>query len=139
MRQWIAEFKAFAFRGNLVDLAVGIILGLAFATVVQTLVDGVLLQIVAAIFGQPNFDGLSFGLGDADIQYGLFLSALANFLAVAVVLFFIVRAINRILRPRGAPADPPQTRECPYCFSVIPVAATRCSACTGAVEPVSGR
>ena len=139
MRQWIAEFKAFAFRGNLVDLAVGIILGLAFATVVQTLVDGVLLQIVAAIFGQPNFDGLSFGLGEADIQYGLFLSALANFLAVAVVLFFLVRAINRILRPRGASAEPPETRECPYCYSVIPVAATRCSACTGAVEPVSGR
>jgi large conductance mechanosensitive channel len=139
VRQWIAEFKAFAFRGNLVDLAVGIILGLAFATVVQTLVDGVLLQIVAAIFGQPNFDGLSFGLGEADIQYGLFLSALANFLAVAVVLFFLVRAINRILRPRGAPAEPPETRECPYCYSVIPVAATRCSACTGAVEPVSGR
>ena len=139
MRQWIAEFKTFSFRGNLLDLAVGIILGLAFATVVNSLVDGVLLQIVAAIFGQPNFDGLSFGLGDADIRYGAFLTAVANFLAVAVVLFFLVRAINRIVHPRGAPAEPPETRECPYCYSVIPLAATRCSACTGAVKPVSGR
>lgn len=139
MRQWIAEFKAFAFRGNLIDLAVGIILGLAFAAVVGALVNGILLQIVAAIFGQPNFNDLSFGLGRADIAYGLFLTQLVNFLSVAVVLFFVVRAVNRIVRPRGAPEEPPETRECPYCYSVIPVAATRCSGCTGAVEPVSGR
>jgi len=139
VRQLIAEFKAFAFRGSLLDLAVGIILGLAFAAVVQALVNGILLQIVAAIFGQPDFNGLSFGLGQADIHYGLFLTQLVNFLAVAVVLFFVVRAVNRIVRPRGAPAEPAETRECPYCYSVIPVAATRCSGCTGAVEPVSGR
>jgi large conductance mechanosensitive channel len=139
VRQWIAEFKAFAFRGNLLDLAVGIILGLAFAAVVQALVDGVLLQVVAAIFGRPSFNSLSFGLGRADIQYGLFLTQLVNFLSLAVALFFVVRAVNRIVRPRGAPAEPPETRECPYCYSVIPVAATRCSGCTGAVEPISGR
>ena len=139
MRQLIAEFKAFAFRGNLLDLAVGIILGLAFAAVVGALVDGVLLQIVAAVFGQPDFSGRTFGLGEAHIRYGLFLTQLVNFLAVAVVLFFVVRAVNRIVRPRGAPEEPPETRECPYCFSVIPVAATRCNGCTSAVEPVSGR
>ena len=139
MRQLIAEFKSFAFRGNLLDLAVGIILGLAFAAVVGALVDGVLLQIVAAVFGQPSLSGLTFGLGEADIRYGLFLAQLVNFLAVAVVLFFFVRAVNRIVRPSGAPAELPETRECPYCYSVIPLAATRCSSCTSAVEPVSGR
>jgi large conductance mechanosensitive channel len=135
----IAEFKSFAFRGNLLDLAVGIILGLAFAAVVGALVDGVLLQIVAAVFGQPDLSGRTFELGEADIRYGLFLAQLVNFLAVAVVLFFFVRAVNRIVRPSGAPAEPPETRECPYCYSVIPLAATRCSSCTSAVEPVSGR
>jgi large conductance mechanosensitive channel len=135
----IAEFKTFAFRGNLLDLAVGIILGIAFAQLVQAFVDGVLLQIVAAIFGQPNFNGLAFGLGDADIRYGLFLTQLVDFLAVAVVLFFVLRAVNRIVQPHGAPAEPPETRECPYCYTVIPLAATRCSGCTGAIEPVSGR
>jgi large conductance mechanosensitive channel len=135
----IAEFKSFAFRGNLLDLAVGIILGIAFANVVQALVDGVLLQIVAAVFGQSNFNGLAFGLGDADIRYGLFLTQMVTFLTVAVVLFFVVRAVNRIVQPRGAPAEPPETRECPYCYTVIPLAATRCSGCTGAIEPVSGR
>jgi large conductance mechanosensitive channel len=139
VRELIAEFKAFAFRGNLLDLAAAVILGIAFAAVVDALVSGILLQIVAAIFGQPNFDGLSLGLGEADIRYGRFLTASLSFLAVAVVLFFVVRAVNRIMRPRGAPAEPPQTRECPYCYTVIPVAATRCSGCTGAVEPVSGR
>jgi large conductance mechanosensitive channel len=139
VRELIAEFKAFAFRGNLLDLAAAVILGIAFAAVVDALVGGILLQIVAAIFGQPNFDGLTFGLGDAHIRYGLFLTASVNFLVVAVVLFFVVRAVNRIMRPRGAPTEPPETRECPYCYSVIPLAATRCSACTSAVEPVSRR
>ena len=138
MRQMLEEFKAFAFRGNLLDLAVAIILGLAFTAVVQALVDGVLLQIVAAIFGQSNFNGMSFGLGEADIRYGLFLTNLVNFISIAAVLFFVVRAVNRILHPRGASAEPPETRECPYCFTVIPLAASRCRGCTGAVEPVTG-
>ena len=139
MRRVIAEFKAFAFRGNLLDLAVGIILGIAFAALVQALVDGVLMQIVAAVFGQPDFYSLAFGLGEADIRYGVFLTELVDFIAIAVVLFLVVRAVNRITHPRGAPAEPPKTRECPYCYTVIPLAATRCSGCTGAVEPVSGR
>jgi len=134
----IAEFKAFAFRGNLLDLAAAIMLGIAFAAVVQSLVDGVLLQIIAAIFGQPDFNRLAFGLGDADIRYGVFFTELLDFLAIAVVLFFVVRAVNRIMHPRVS-SGPPETRECPYCYTVLPMAATRCSGCTGAIEPVSGR
>jgi large conductance mechanosensitive channel len=129
------EFKAFALRGNLLDLAVAVILALAFNEVVQALVDGILMQLIAAIFGQPNFDKLSFDLSGTPIRYGLFLTALANFFLVALALFFVVRSANRVLHPRGAPSEPPETRECPYCFTPIALEATRCSACTSQVEP----
>ena len=131
----VDEFKAFAFRGNLIDLAVAVVLGLAFNAVVQALVNGVLLQIVAALFGQPNFDLLAFTLNGTPIRYGLFLTALVSFFVVALALFFVVKAVNRMLHPRGAPSEPPKTRECPYCFTPIALEATRCAACTSKVEP----
>ena len=133
----INEFKAFALRGNLLELAVAFILGVAFAAVVQALVDGILMQLIAALVGQPNFNSLAFDLGGTPIRYGAFLTALVSFLLIAFVLFWIVRAANRLLHPRGAPAEPPQTRECPYCFSPIALEATRCSACTSQVEPAT--
>ncbi|MGH2788461.1 MAG: large conductance mechanosensitive channel protein MscL [Actinomycetota bacterium] len=135
MKRIFAEFKAFAFRGNLLDLAVAVILGLAFNQVVQALVNGVLMPVVAAIFGQPDFNDLSFEVGEASITYGLFLTSLVNFLLVALALFLVIRAVNRIMLPRGAPPEPPRTRECPYCFIPIALEATRCSACTSQVEP----
>jgi large conductance mechanosensitive channel len=136
MKRMFAEFKAFAFRGNLLDLAVGVVLGLAFNAVIQSLVGDVLLQIIAAIFGEPDFNDLSFGIGDATIRYGAFLTAVVNFVLVAIALFFVIRAVNRIMLPRGAPPEPPRTRECPYCFTPIALEATRCSACTSQVEPM---
>jgi large conductance mechanosensitive channel len=136
MRKLFAEFKAFAFRGNLIDLAVAVILGLAFNQVIQALVNYVIMPIVAAIFGQPDFSELAFGLGDSEIKYGVFLTALVHFLLVALALFLIIRAVNRIRLPRGAPPEPPKTRECPYCFTPIALEATRCSACTSQVEPM---
>jgi large conductance mechanosensitive channel len=132
----IREFKTFALRGNLLDLAVAFILGLAFNAVVMALVNGVLLQIVAALFGRPDLDTLSFDLNGTPIRYGTVLTALVNFLLVALVLFFVVRGANRILHPQGAPADPPRTRECPYCYTPVALDATRCSACTSKIEPV---
>jgi large conductance mechanosensitive channel len=137
MRRMTAEFKAFAFRGNLIDLAVAVILGLAFNAVVQALVNGVLMPLIAALFGQPNFNSLYITIGDARIRYGLFITAVVQFLLIALALFFIVRAVNRMLHPRGAPAEPPETRECPYCFTAIPLVATRCSGCTSQVEPIT--
>ncbi len=134
----IREFKSFALRGNLLDLAVAVVLGLAFNTVVQSLVRDVLLQLVAALFGRPNFDSLSVTINGTPIFYGRVLTALAYFLLVALALFFVVRAANRVLHPRGAPAEPPKTRECPYCFTPIALEATRCSACTSQVEPTRG-
>lgn len=139
MKKLLAEFKAFAFKGNVVELAVAVILGLAFNLVVQSLTNNVLMQFVAGIFGQPDFDSLSFGLGEAQIKYGAFLNTVINFLLVALVLFFVVKALNKALRPRGAPEEAPSTRECPYCKSVIPITATRCSACTSEVEPLAPR
>ena len=135
----VDEFKAFAFRGNLLDLAVAFVLGLAFNTVVQALVEGVIMQLVAALFGRPNFDSLSFTLNGTPIRYGLFLTALVIFAIVAFTLFFVVKAANRMLHPHGAPAEPPKSRECPYCFTPIALEATRCAACTSEVEPARGR
>ena len=132
----IREFKAFALRGNLLDLAVAFILGISFSAVVQALVDGILMQLVAALVGRPDFSSLSFDLDGTPIRYGVFLTALVNFFTIAFVLFLLVRAANRVLHPHGAPADPPKTRECPYCFTPIALVATRCGACTSEVEPV---
>jgi large conductance mechanosensitive channel len=135
----VDELKAFALRGNLLDLAVAFVLGLAFNAVVQALVDGVIMQLVAALFGRPNFDSFSFTLDDTPIRYGLFLTALVTFALIAFTLFFVVKATNRMLHPRGAPAEPPKTRECPYCFTPIALEATRCAACTSEVEAARGR
>jgi large conductance mechanosensitive channel len=132
----IREFKAFALRGNLLDLAVAFILGISFSAVVQALVDGILMQLVAALVGRPDLSSLSFDLDGTPIRYGVFLTALVNFFIIAFVLFLLVRAANRVLHPHGAPADPPKTRECPYCFTPIALVATRCGACTSEVEPV---
>ncbi len=131
----LEEFKAFALEGSLIDLAVAVILGLAFSTVVNSLVADVVLQLVAAIVGQPSFNQLSFGLGDATIFYGSFLTALVNFLLVAFVLFLVIKAVNRLQRPAAEPPAP-ATRNCPFCFTLIQAAATRCSACTSEVTPI---
>ena len=134
MKNMLSEFKEFALKGNLIELAVAFILGLAFSAVVLSLVNDVVLQIIAAIVGQPSFDGLSINLNDSAIRYGAFLTALINFLLIAFVLFLIVRTVNKLQRPsQEEPA--PATRNCPFCFTVIPAAATRCSACTSEVVP----
>ena len=97
--------------------------------------DGILMQLIAALVGRPNFDSLSFDLAGTPIRYGVFITALVNFLIIAFVLFWVVRAANRLMHPLGAPLEPPETRECPYCFTPIALEATRCSACTSQVEP----
>jgi large conductance mechanosensitive channel len=134
MTKILDEFKTFAFRGNLLDLAAAVILGLAFNTVVQALVDGVIMPVIAAIVGRPDFDELTIGLGDAEILYGTFLTAVVNFLLVAFALFLVVRTVNRIMLPANPPS--PTTRECPHCFTAVAEAATRCPACTSGLEPL---
>lgn len=102
----------------------------------MALVDGILLQIIAGLVGQPNFNDLAVDFNGTPLRYGLFLTALVTFLLVALALFFVIRAANRMLHPRGTPVEPPKTRECPHCYTPIAVLATRCSACTSEVEPV---
>jgi large conductance mechanosensitive channel len=134
MKSMIDEFKEFALKGNLIEIAVAFILGLAFSAVVTSLVDDIVLQVIAAILGQPSFNRLTININDSVIRYGAFLTALLNFLLIAFVLFLIVKAVNRLdRRPAEEPA--PATRNCPYCLTPIPAAARRCSACTSEVAP----
>jgi large conductance mechanosensitive channel len=128
----IQEFKKFALRGNMIELAVAVILGLAFNAVVQSLVDDILLNLIAAAVGEPDFSELSYQLGDATIRYGAFLTALINFFLVAFALFLVVRAMNRLM---GKEDEPPKMAECPFCKTSIPVNATRCPSCTSPIEP----
>jgi len=134
LNQVINEFREFALKGNLVDLAVAFILGLAFASVVGSLVNDVVMNLIAAIVGEPDFSDLVFTLNGARIGYGAFLTALANFLLITFVLFLFVKAVNRLQRRHETP---PADRSCPYCLTAIPKEATRCSACTSEVEPAA--
>lgn len=129
------EFKEFAFKGSVIELAVAVILGIAFGAVVASFVGDILMNLIAAVIGQPDFSQLSFTVNDAEIRYGAFLNALINFLLVALALFFVIKAMNRASRK---PADEePTVRECPHCLSTIPARASRCSACTMEVRPVT--
>jgi large conductance mechanosensitive channel len=119
----IKEFKDFALRGNLLELAVAFVMGVAFAAVVSSFVDDVVMNVIAAIVGKPDFSDLTFELGDSVIRYGSFLTALTTFLLIAFVLFWVVKAANRVLPQKAT------TRDCPHCLTSIPVAATACAAC----------
>jgi large conductance mechanosensitive channel len=127
----LKEFRAFVMRGNLLELATAVILGLAFNAVIQSLVNDVLMNLIAAVVGEPSFEGLSFTINDAEVRYGAFINAVINFLLVALALFLVIRAYNRMQRPKTE--EEPATRECPFCASAIPVAAKRCPFCTSDV------
>jgi large conductance mechanosensitive channel len=128
----LKEFKEFAFRGNMLDLAVGIIIGAAFGTVVGSFAKDLLTPLVAPLFGVDRVENMKLG----PMLVGNFIAALVGFLLTAFALFFVVRAINRVMGPKDAPPEPPTRRECPYCTTSIPIVATRCPACTSTVEPV---
>jgi large conductance mechanosensitive channel len=102
----LKEFKEFISRGNLVELAVGLILALAFSGLVTSFTENLINPIIGAIFGQPNFDSLVIDIGDAQLRYGAFLTTLLNFLIVGFVLFFVVRAYNRAFPKEEAPGGP---------------------------------
>jgi large conductance mechanosensitive channel len=129
MKEWPAEFKTFLLRGNLVDTAVGIVIGLAFAAVISSLVADLITPLIAAIFGKPDFSTLSFTINSSVFRYGAFINALISFVLVAIVLFFVVIKPVNALRARRESPDP-TTRECPECLSEIPLEAHRCAYCT---------
>jgi large conductance mechanosensitive channel len=133
----LKEFRAFILRGNVVDLAVAVVIGAAFTTVVNALVRDLITPIIAALFGQPNFERLAFTINGARFSYGDFLNALLTFVLVAAAVFFlVVKPINYLMaRMRTEPDVDSHTRGCPECLSQIPVGASRCAFCTSEVAP----
>ncbi|HEX8858471.1 MAG TPA: large conductance mechanosensitive channel protein MscL [Actinomycetes bacterium] len=132
MRGLLTEFKTFVLRGNVVDLAVGIVIGLAFAAVVQALVRDLLTPLIAAIFGRPDFSALSFRINRSVFRYGDFLNAMIAFLTItAAVFFFVVKPMNLLTSHFSHRETPePTTRRCPWCLMDIPLKARRCGYCT---------
>jgi large conductance mechanosensitive channel len=128
----LTEFKQFILRGNVIDLAVAVVIGAAFGAIVTSLVENIITPLIGAIGGQPDFSGLSFELNNSEIRYGAFLNALISFLIIAAVIFFaVVKPMNAILtRMRTEPTPDPLTRKCPFCLSEVQIGATRCPFCT---------
>jgi large conductance mechanosensitive channel len=135
MRSWASEFKQFVLRGNVIDLAVAIVIGAAFAAVVQAAVADLLTPLIAAIFGKPDFSQLAFTVNGSVFKYGHFLNALIAFVIIAVVVFFfVVKPINALTSLANRRESPdPTTRKCPECRSEIPIDARRCAFCTSEV------
>ncbi|MCS7011542.1 MAG: large conductance mechanosensitive channel protein MscL [Anaerolineales bacterium] len=124
------EFREFIMRGNVIDLAVGVIIGGAFGKIVASLVNDILMPLIGLALGGINFSGLSVKVGEASINYGMFLQTIVDFLIIAAVIFLMVKGINSLRKkPAPAPAEP-TTKECPFCFSTIPIKASRCPYCT---------
>jgi large conductance mechanosensitive channel len=134
----LKEFRQFILRGNLVDLAVAVVVGTAFTALVNSLVKSLMTPLIAAIFGKHDFSSLTFTINGSRFLYGDFINALITFLTVAVVMFFfVVKPVNALMeRFRPEPKLDQETRECPECLSDIPVGAKRCAFCTSAVAAV---
>jgi large conductance mechanosensitive channel len=146
------EFKEFALKGNVVDMAVGIIIGAAFGTIVTSLVADIIMPPIGLILGKVDFSSLFIILkegkvagpydslaaaktaGAVTVNYGAFINTIISFLIVAFAVFLLIRNINRLQRQKEAPPAAPATKECPYCLSVIPIKATRCAHCTSDIK-----
>jgi large conductance mechanosensitive channel len=129
------DFKEFLLRGNLVDMAIGIVIGIAFAAVVTALVADLITPLIAAIGGKPDFSGLSFTVNKSHFLYGAFINALITFVVIAAAVFFlVVKPVNALMARRRTevPVDE-QTRQCPQCLSEVPVLARRCAFCTAEI------
>jgi large conductance mechanosensitive channel len=132
----VKDFKAFLLRGNLVDLAVAVVIGVAFGAVVTAFVGDLITPLIAAIGGKPDFSSLSFTIHHSRFAYGHFLNALISFVIIAAVVFFVVvKPVNALMARRK---EDPGVRPCPHCLSEIPVAAGVCAFCTRDVQPASG-
>ncbi|MDO8941885.1 MAG: large conductance mechanosensitive channel protein MscL [Desulfobacterales bacterium] len=143
----INEFKQFIMRGNVLDMAVGIIIGGAFGKIVASMVSDVLMPVIGLILGKINFSNLFFDLsgtkpasveaakaaGAATLNYGLFISSIVDFLIIAFIIFLIIKQVNRLMPRKVEAPPPPAAKDCPRCLSQIPIKATRCAHCTSDV------
>ena len=143
----LKEFREFAMRGNVLDMAIGIIIGTAFGKIITSLVNDILMPPIGVLLGKMDFTNLFVNIssqhyqrltdakaaGDATINYGLFLNTIIDFIIVAFVIFLLIRQVNRF-KKKEEPAAP-VTKDCPYCLSAVPVKATRCSHCTSGLKP----
>jgi large conductance mechanosensitive channel len=128
----LKEFRAFVMRGNVLDLAVAVIIGGAFGKIVSSLVNDVIMPFIGLIMGGVNFSEQAFTVGAAVIKWGAFVQTVIDFIIIAFVIFMIVKTANAT-RKTPPPADP-TTKECPYCISVISIKATRCPQCTSELK-----
>jgi len=129
----LKEFKAFLLRGNVIDLAVAVVIGAAFGAVVKAFVENLITPLIAAIGGQPDFSAIAFTINGSKFGIGAFINAAVSFLIIAaVIFFFVVMPMNKLLeRTRRQPTTPdPTTFKCPSCLSEIPIGARRCAFCT---------
>jgi large conductance mechanosensitive channel len=144
----LKEFREFAMRGNVIDLAIGIIIGAAFGKIVTSFVNDILMPPLGLLLGRVDFSSLFLNLsgtpyaslaeakaaGAATINYGIFINTLLDFVIVAFAIFLLVKQVNRLKRPEAPGA--PTTKDCPYCSTAIPLKATRCPHCTSQIEPL---
>ncbi len=127
----LKEFRDFAMRGNVIDLAVGVIIGGAFGKIVASLVNDILMPLIGLVLGGINFADQAIQIGEASVKWGAFVQAIIDFIIIAFVIFLIVKAANKAKKQEPAPAPAqPTTRECPFCYSTIHIKATRCPNCT---------
>ena len=128
----LSDFKQFLLRGNMIDLAVAVVIGVAFGAVVTALVADLLTPLIAAIFGSHDFSSLTFTIHHSIFRYGAFINAVIAFVTIAAVIFFVViRPVNALMqRARKEPTPDPTTKKCPECLSEVPVDARRCAFCT---------
>ncbi|MBN2115214.1 MAG: large conductance mechanosensitive channel protein MscL [Anaerolineales bacterium] len=127
----LKEFKEFAVRGNVMDLAIAVIIGGAFGKIITSLVNDVLMPLIGLILGGIDFSEQAFAVGNAVVMWGAFVQSIIDFIIIAFVIFLLVRAMNRLKREEPTT---PTTKECPYCFTIIPLKATRCPNCTSELK-----
>lgn len=138
MKKLIQEFKEFAFRGNVIDMAVGVVIGSAFTSIVTSIVNDLFTPLIALITGSVDFTSLIISLGESEtapkLAVGNFIQTVFNFLLVAVCVFIFVKFVNRLRKPKEAPAPEKEPRLCPFCKSEIADDATRCPHCTSQLD-----
>jgi len=130
----IKEFKAFIMRGNVMDLAVAVIIGGAFGKIIASLVNDILMPLIGLILGGLDFSGLALTVGNAKVTYGNFISSVIDFLIIALVIFLMIKALDKLMKKPAPVIAEPVTKECPHCFTTIPIKATRCPNCTSELK-----